>query len=226
VTNPAAVPPAPQYRARTRHAARSQRTSPPGRWLPREDLRAGIYIVVALAVLGALLGILWQWWSPPGPLGYVVGPHAIQPDETEAWVAADGRFAVITAAAGLVAGVLVWVLKPTRGPVAAAALVVGGLAGAALTELTGHLLADGNDTGKTSTILHELPLSVHMDGLLLVEAAVAALVYCLFVAFAAADDLGRPEPPIASVEVDDQPYYGRGYGDTAGAFQQPYLPPQ
>ncbi|MCU1657445.1 MAG: hypothetical protein JWO57_2101 [Pseudonocardiales bacterium] len=196
------------------------------RWASTADLRAGAFIVAALAGLGALLGVLWQWWSPPGPLGYVIAPHAVQPNESEAWIAADGRFAVIGIATGLLAAVIVWLLRPTRGPVALAALAVGGLAGSALTELVGHLLAGGRGNGPTNTYIRELPLSLHMHGLLLAEAGVAVLVYGLCVAFARQDDLGRPEQPATSVQVDEQPQYGRGYGDAASAFQQPYLPPQ
>ena len=44
------------------------------RWAPREDLRAGAVIVGVLAVLGVLLGIRWQWWSPPAGLLAAVGP--------------------------------------------------------------------------------------------------------------------------------------------------------
>lgn len=164
------------------------------RWAPAEDLRAGAVVVAVLAVLGVLLGVVWQWWSPPGPLGFVVAPGAIQPDETEAFVAADGRFAVLCGAVGLVAGFVVWRRRGLRGPVAVLALAVGGLAGAVLTALVGHLLGGGSDSGRPNSLLRELPLSVHMRGLLLLEAALAVLVYVVFASFAAADDLGRPDP--------------------------------
>jgi hypothetical protein len=196
-------------------------------------------LALALAALGAALGVLWQWWSPPGPLGYVIAPHAVQPDETEAFIAGDGRFAVICAAAGLLAGVAAWLHKPTRGPVTAVALAVGGVVGAVLTDLVGHALAGGAGDGKTRTILRELPLSVHMRGLLVLEGAVAVLVYALFVSFAAADDLGRPDEPGRtddraddpttppwSVGMGDQPQFFGGGRDAPGTFQQPDLPPQ
>jgi hypothetical protein len=203
-----------------RRAARSR-----PRWAPREDVRAGVYLVLALAVLGALLGVLWQWWSPPGPLGYVVAPHAIQPDETESFIAGDGRFAVICASAGLVAGLVAWFRTSTRGPVMALALGVGGLLGSYLTSVVGHALAGGTGNGKANTLLQHLPLTVHMRGLFLLEATVAVLVYGVCASFAAEDDLGRPEPEV-SVGVWDQMEHVRGHRDAAGALQQPYLPPQ
>jgi hypothetical protein len=195
------------------------------RWAPREDIRTGGYVVLALAVLGALLGVLWQWWSPPGPLGYVVAPHAIQPDETEAFIASDGRFAVICASAGLLAGIVAWLRTSTRGPVMALALGIGGLLGSYLTGVVGHALAGGTDTGKTNTLLQHLPLAVHMRGLFLLEATVAVLVYGVCASFAAEDDLGRPEPS-TSIGVWDEMEHVGGDRDTAGALQQSYLPPQ
>jgi Protein of unknown function (DUF2567) len=179
------------------------------RWAPREDLRAGAVIIGILAVVGALLGILWQWWSPPGGLGYVVAPGAIQADETENWIAADGRFALICAVVGVLAAVVVWRLRRTRGPVVAAALGVGGLIGALLTAWVGSLVGGGSDKGPASTLLHELPLRVRMHGLLLLEAALAVLLYSVFASFAVQDDLGRPEssetPPVETPPVEAQP---------------------
>jgi hypothetical protein len=194
-------------------------------WAPPADLRAGLYIVAVLAVAGAVLGVVWKVWSPPGPLGYVIAPHAVQADETEAFVAADGRFAVITALTGIVAAVAVWFAKPVRGPVAALALGIGSLLGTLLTEVVGHALAGGHSSGPANTFIKHLPLSVHMTGLRLLEAAVAVLVYGLFVAFAASDDLGRPGS--SGLVVDgQQPQDGWGHGYGAGALEQPYLPPQ
>lgn len=164
------------------------------RWLPAAEVRVGGLVVAVLAVVGALLGVVWQWWSPPGPLGYVVAAGAVQPDETEAFIASDGRYAALVAGVGLIAALVVWRLKAVRGPVVVAALCVGGLAGALLTAAVGHWLAGGTADGPKGTILHELPLSVHIHGLLLLEAGVAVLGYTLLTSFAAADDLGRPDP--------------------------------
>jgi hypothetical protein len=188
---------------------RAARRCPP-RWAPREDVRAGAYLVLALAVLGALLGILWHWWSPPGPLGYVVAPHVVQPDETEAFIAGDGRFAVICASAGLLAGLVAWFRRSRRGPVTALALGLGGLLGSYLTGVVGHALAGGTGNGQSNTLLRHLPLSVHMHGLFLLEATVAVLVYGVCASFAAEDDLGRPESK-ASVGIWDHMEHAGGH---------------
>ena len=206
----------------------------------RGDLRAGGIVVLALAGLGAVLGLVWAAWSPPGPRALVLPHGLLQADETEAWIAADGRFLVLTAVAGLLAGGLAWSYTRRRGPLMPAALAAGGLAGAALTALVGHLTGGGTTQGRVDTVMAGLPLSLHMHGLLLLEGAVAVLVYGLLAAFTARDDLGRPDHErearlaarrpgrgdIGSVGAGAQPDHGGGHGDAPRPLQQRDLPPQ
>lgn len=222
----------------------------------RGDVPAALTITVALAVIGALLGVVWAAWSPAGGLGLVRAPGAIQPDETENWVAGDGRFLVLAAIVGVVAGALAWTRTHNRGPLVLAALAVGGLAGSLLMELVGHLTGGGTFDGDPNTIIKSLPLSLHMPGLVFLESGVAVLVYGMLAAFAVRDDLGRPDPtrdslvqaaqaaqaardapvpaspdpapeqPWPSVGPGDHPQHGGGDGDAPGVLQQRDLPPQ
>jgi hypothetical protein len=167
---------------------------------PVGPVRVAGMVGAALAGLGALLGVVWEAWSPPGPLGAVLRA-GVEPDETEAWAAGDGRYAAITVAVGVLAGIVAWYVRPcarARGAWVAVALGAGGIAGAALTDLVGWALRGtgstfpcGTDTGRC---VDHLPLTVHMHGLWFAEAVVAVLIYSLLVAFAADDDLGRPDP--------------------------------
>jgi hypothetical protein len=196
----------------------------------RGDLRAAAFVVLALTVLGALLGLAWSAWSGPQQRAFVIAPGKLYPfEEVETMAAADGRFLVLTGAVGLAAGLLAWFrLREHRGPIMALALVIGGLAGAALTWWVGYLTDGGTYSGRKGTTIAHLPLTLHMHGLLLLEAALAALVYGLFSAFAVRDDLGRDDPvrSRASVQRGEQTQRGGGDGDAAGAAQQGYLPPQ
>lgn len=215
-----------------------------------DDLPFAAAIVAALAVVGALAGLVWALWSPPGPRAAVVRPGVFIPDETESFVAGDGRYLLIVVLVGLGAGFLVWTRVHRRGPLVLAALAVGGLVGALLTELVGHLTGGGTFDGKTGTLIEALPLSLHIPGLALVESVAAVMVYGLFAAFAVHDDLGRPDPvrdrlrppavpvpawPVAvpasawaapSVGPGDHPQDGRGHGDGPGPLQQGDLTPQ
>ena len=201
---------------------RRHRLPPSHRRPGAEPLRAALVVVAVLAVLGVALGAVWSWWSPPRPIGFVIAAHAVQPDETESFVAGDGRFAVLTVLAGLAAAAVVWFVRGLRGPAAVSALAVGGLLGAWLTAVVGHALGGGSSTGPNQSLIDHLPLEVHMHGLLVIEAAVAVLAYGLFVAFAASDDL---DVPATSVGFGGEPQDGWGHRDAAGAADQAQLAP-
>jgi hypothetical protein len=174
------------------------------RYERRTQLTAAALVALALAGLGAALGVLWDLISPDSPPG-IISPPGIQVDDVhEAFAGADGRFALITALVGLLAGIAAWYLRRMRGPYVAIGLAVGGLFGAMLTHLIGHVLRGTGSyqysSGGTAFLTH-LPLNVQMKGLWFLEPALATLVYSLLVAFAAADDLGRPDvqPPRRAV---------------------------
>lgn len=190
--------------------------------------------VACMWAAGALLGLLWQWWSPAGPAGFVVSPGRVQPDETEAFIAGDGRYAAIAVAVGIVAALIVWFGRIERGILAVPALAVGGLGGAAATAAVGHATRGHGHTypcgsGASSCINH-LALSVHAHGLVLVEAAAAVLVYGLCVAFAKDDDLGVPDPTrerlADSVGADVELQHPGRHRDRVGEVQERDLPPQ
>lgn len=209
-----------------------------------DDLRQAVRTVFALAAIGAILGLVWAAWAPNGPQAQVLGGGKFIADETEAFIAGDGRFLVLSVIVGILSAVLAWTDRPHRGPIVLGGLVVGGLVGALLMELVGHLSGGGTFHGTrfpgTDVFLtSRLPLSLHTQGLLLIEAAVAALVYGLLVAFATADDLGHPDPvrdvlrpaperdgSTSSVGAGGEPQDGWGHGDAAGPLQQGDLAPQ
>lgn len=209
----------------------------------RSDVVVAAAIAAVLIVLGAVMGLVWAAWSPPGPRALVLSPGVRQPDETEAFVAGDARFVTIAVVIGIAAGLLAWTRKRNRGPWVLGALAVGGLAGSLLTEFVGHLTGGGTFDGAPNTIIAQLPLSLHLSGFRYLEAGVAVLVYGLLVAFAVRDDLGRPDPlrdvlvpvpapsgpPVEaapSVGAGHHPQHGGRYRDASGALQERDLPAQ
>ena len=201
-----------------------------------ERVRAAVIVFVGLVVLGAILGLVWAWWSPARPQGVTVPGGTVQNSESEAFAAGDMRFAIITGLVGLIAGVLVWFRRETRGPLTAIALCFGGLGGAGLTGLVGRLVGGGKASGVLYKPFDHLPLSLHLHGFYLLEGMLAALIYSILVAFAVDDDLGRPDPVreqlLAKHVVDDlvQPQYllqhGGADGDGSRLPQQDEFPPQ
>ena len=189
-----------------------------------EDLRAGALIVGAMTVAGFLLGLIWGWWSPPGPAALVYPGGAFQPDETESFVAGDGRYAAIALAAGIAWALIAWFSRLARGVSAQVAVGLGGMGAAVAMAVTGRWVGGGSTNGAVGSVISHLPLSVHMHGLLFVQAAAAVLVYGMCASFAVRDDLGRPEPGSVGPEIQLQ--HARGDGDGPGGLQQPQFPAQ
>jgi hypothetical protein len=194
------------------------------------DLRVAALLTVVLAVLGAVLGPLWAAWSGKQQRAFVIAPGKLYPfDEVETMAGADGRYLVIVGVVGLLSAIAVWWTKGNnRGPLVLIALGAGGLAGAALTWWTGYLTGGGSYDGKTGTTISHLPVSLHMRGLVFVEPALATLLYGLFVAFAARDDLERADPvrERVSVGAGDEPEHGWGNGDGSGPLEERDFAPQ
>ena len=174
----------------------------PNAWFTSRDLGPAAVVLIGLAILGAVLGLIWQAISPR-TRGFVYLPNAVIPEEKESLVAADGRFLLLTCAAGVVVAIAAWMRRSARGPATALALVVGGLLGALLTDFVGRLASGGHDSGALNAVI-TLPVRVHARGLLLIEPALAAFVYAACVLFAKRDDLGVRDPA-SGHELDGAP---------------------
>ena len=170
-------------------------------WFSTRDLGPAAVVLVVLAAIGALLGLWWQHISPRTK-GFVYLPHAVIPDEKEAFVASDGRYLLMTGAVGIVVAVAAWLWRSTRGPAVGLALVVGGLLGALLTDFVGRRTGGGHEDGAVNAVI-TLPIRVHARGLLLIEPALAALVYAACALFAKRDDLGVDESALTEAAALD-----------------------
>ncbi len=183
-------------------------TVPVEPWFTRTDLRAAAIVVGVLAVVGVGVGILWQAISPHS-VGYVQSAQFTIPDEAEGFIAADGRYVLLTGAVGLIAGLAGYLWRSTRGPVMALAVAAGGTLGAWLTALVGGALSSGHDTGKVNTLV-TMKVGLHAHSLLAVEGALALIVYLVAVLLAGPDDLGRPPEPQQTAPEPALSGYGPG----------------
>jgi Protein of unknown function (DUF2567) len=165
-------------------------TPQPEPWFAPGDVRAAALLAGVLIVAGILAGVLWSVISPHAQ-GVVVSKTQIGLFEQESWIAADGRFAIITAVIGLVVGAAAWFWRARRGPVLVAGLAIGAGLGALLTALVGHWLSSGHDTGAVNTQI-QLRVAVHAHGLIALEAVLAVAAYLVGVLFSGPDDLARP----------------------------------
>ena len=171
-------------------------------WPPtRAELATALAALLGLALAGALLGLLWEQLAPR--LAFRVDqPGRALPvvPEAEEYVAADGRFVLLTLAAGIVAGLACWLVRRSRGPLVLLALAAGGLLGAVLTWRVGVALGTGYspaDLQQVGNVVYQ-PLTLRARAGLVVEPLAAVLAYLFAVGFSARNDLGRPEPEVSS----------------------------
>jgi hypothetical protein len=97
-------------------------------------------VIAGTAVLGLVAGFFWAAIAPRA-LVEVVGPGsaAIVSPETNAFIAANGWFLLLSVAGGLVSGAAGYALAVRRnGPPAMAGVLVGGLAAALLAKWIGQ----------------------------------------------------------------------------------------
>jgi hypothetical protein len=105
----------------------------------------GVVVAVAAVLVGtALLGVAAGFaWAAVAPRALAVvagrGSADVVNPETNAFIAADGWFTLLTAVGGIVSGLLGYVLTVRRhGPLAMAAVVVGGLPAALIAMWIGQ----------------------------------------------------------------------------------------
>ncbi|MBV7694917.1 AAA family ATPase [Streptomyces sp. TRM70350] len=152
----------------------------------RTDVREAAVIAVALALSGALLGVLWNWLAPRVPLvGDVVdGTWVVYLKDTEGEqsVGVDGTFTLLALAFGVVSAVVVFLVRRRGGVPVVVALGVGGLLGSLLAWRVGvwlgpaqDVLAHAKEVGKGVTF--SAPLRLAAKGALLAWPFSALLVH-------------------------------------------------
>lgn len=179
----------------------------PARWWPptRREIKTALALILGMVALGAVLAPAWAAVAPR--LAYrVVQPGRALPvvPEAEEYIAADGRFVLLTLVAGVLAGLVAWSLRQTRGPVVLVAVAVGGLLAAVVTWRLGVALAPGYRAEELQEVGRTVYQSLRLGALaaLMVEPFVAVLVYVAVAGFASRADLGRPDPPARSGPAD------------------------
>lgn len=104
-------------------------------------LRTGALITALLAVTGMLAGLLWAAVAPEVRFVAVDGRALPAAAESEAMIAVDGWFALITFLAGSITGVIAHLAaRRADGVMMVLALAFGGTLAAVLAWQTGHVL--------------------------------------------------------------------------------------
>jgi len=167
---------------------------------PREVRQLTALLLGQLAT-AVLLGVAWWAWAPSS-VSYLIdsgnGAGVVIPGESESQVAGDGRFVLLTLVAGLVFGVLAWLLRRCRGPVVPLLLAGGGLVGSLLTLAVGELLGGHARPAKLDAAFHP-GLALHAKPAIFLQALLAVLAYTVLAGLASDATLGRPVPAEANL---------------------------
>ncbi|WP_354639607.1 hypothetical protein [Kitasatospora camelliae] len=176
------------------------------------ELRIGLLIAVAGAVLGVVLGLLWLWIAPR-VMFEVKGDRILYADpEGEQRVGADGVFALLGLGAGVLTALVAFLLTRRRGGgiAVAAGLAVGGLAGSVIGWQLGTRLGPTSDLVAHARQLGEgghfsAPLQLGAQGALLVWPMTAMVV---LLALSAAFGKREEDPPPYWASGDQWPAAG------------------
>ncbi|AKZ55195.1 putative membrane protein [Streptomyces ambofaciens ATCC 23877] len=180
------------------------------------EVRQAVVAVVAMALSGVLLGVLWWKLAPTVPLvGDVVGDSWVvylKESESEQAVGVDGTFTLLALAFGALSAVVVFLLRRRGGVPLVVALGVGGLLGSLLAWRVGvwlgptqDVIAHAREVGKGVTF--SAPLKLGAKGALLAW-SVAALVVHLGLT-----GLFGPRDPEPDPWPAPQPYPPGPYGE-------------
>jgi hypothetical protein len=159
------------------------------------QVRIGVLTTLVIAVLGIPAGLLWTVVAPRTT--YVVasaGQAVVGDPETQTLIAADGWFAVLGAAAGLLCGVVAYVLAGRLRELGLlAALGVGGTGASLIAWLIGFLIGRSAFQHKIQTAragtAAKGTLDLHAAGVVIVWPLIALIVFGLLEAL----DVARRE---------------------------------
>lgn len=110
------------------------------------QVRTFAVTVAVLAALGVVAGLAWSWVAPRAPYVMVEGKAVLADPATQALIAADGWFAVITGALGLLCGMIAWWRARHDGLPVVLGLAAGGLLASFVTFWVGHRFTVGAAT--------------------------------------------------------------------------------
>ncbi|MDV6012701.1 DUF2567 domain-containing protein [Haloechinothrix sp. LS1_15] len=148
-----------------------------------------------VGLIGIPLGWLWAQLAPP-QRSQVLPDGSLVPTELESWHQFDALviFALFGLGAGIVIGVLVWLLRERRGPVIMIAAVAGSLLAAWLASLMGEAFVGGmyeiTEPPEVGDVVTEAP-QLDTPWVLVAQPFATALTYGLLAAWNGTDDLGR-----------------------------------
>jgi hypothetical protein len=145
------------------------------------ELRDAAVVTVAVALTGAVLGLLWLWLAPRVPL--VFGGKAVffQDSEGEQAVGADGTFILLALAMGTITAIGAFLFRRRGGIAVVLGLALGGFLGSLLAWRLGVWLGPGGDVVERAKeagkgVVFDAPLKLRAWGALVAWPIASMLV--------------------------------------------------
>ena len=170
----------------------------------KTEVREAAVVTVAVALAGALLGVLWWWLAPHVPLvADVVDKNWVvylSDSEGEQAIGVDGTFTLLAVGFGVVSALAVFLLRRRGGVPLVVALGIGGLLGSLLAWKVGvwlgptkDVIAHAKAVGKG--VVFSAPLKMGAKGALLAWPLAALVVHLgLMALFGPRDPESYQEP--------------------------------
>jgi hypothetical protein len=174
------------------------------------QLRIGVAATLVIAVLGVPAGLLWTTVAPRTTYVIAGGKALLGDPESQTLIAADGWFAVLTAAAGVLCGIVAYVLAGRlREFGLLAALGVGGTAAGLLAWWVGRLVGLSSFQHQVRTAhdgtTAKGALGLHAVGVVIAWPLLALVVFGLLEALDVARRESRPAARYAGGGGPGQP---------------------
>lgn len=148
----------------------------------RAEVIQAALVVLLVTVAGVLLGLLWVWLAPRVPLVSDGSTVFLKDSEGEEAIGADGVFALLGLAFGLVSALAVFLFRRRGGVPLVIALAVGGLLGSLVAWGLGVWLGPTDDVVAAAQhagkgVPFDAPLKLAAKGALLAWPVAAMLVH-------------------------------------------------
>jgi hypothetical protein len=199
--------------------------------LPGEIWKAAV-VLVAVAVSGLLLGLVWVWLAPRVPLVADSTAVFLKDTEGEEAIGADGTFFLLGLAFGAVSAVVVFLFRRRGGVPVVVALALGGLLASFVAWKFGAWLGPTDNVVRHARqvgtgVTFDAPLQLQAKGVLLGwPIAAMAVLLALTAMFGPRDPEPRPSwewgqaytgPPGAAGHQPPGETRGASPGETQGA---------
>ncbi|WP_189175798.1 DUF2567 domain-containing protein [Streptomyces lasiicapitis] len=175
----------------------------------RNEVRAAAVIMVAVAVGGVLLGLLWLWLAPRVPLIADRTDVYLKDTEGEQAIGVDGTFTLLGLAFGFVSALVVFLVRRRGGIPLVVGLAAGSLLGAVLAWKVGVWVGPETDVAAHAKsvgagIVFDAPMELKAKGVLLAWPVAAMVVHLVLTGL-----FGPRDPaPFASYEDAYRDPYG------------------